>query len=110
MLNGLADAQPAVECTGDPDDDPDRPAAEVARLIELVADDRELAQRRVHHLLLQAGVAGQDHPKHSGQQQQKREQRQERVVGDQRRQIAALVVDVLVDHRDDKPGGAASPL
>src|SRR3954451_6047633 len=47
---------------------------------------------------------------HRGEQQQQREQRDEGVVRDQRREVRAGVVDVLVDDRDREPGSAMALL
>jgi len=73
-------------------------------MLELVADDRQLADGGVQHLLLQLMVPGQDVAEDRGQQEQQREQRDERVVGDQRSEIVALVVEELVEHGQRVPG------
>src|SRR6478672_10435783 len=44
------------------------------------------------------------------QQQQEREQRHDPVVGNDRCEIGALVVDELVDHREGQPGAAMPSL
>ena len=44
-------------------------------------------------------VAVQHEAEDRHQQQKQRKQRQKPVVGDQRRQVATLVIDELVDHR-----------
>ena len=79
-------------------DDPDRerdPAAFEAADTDLFADDWELAEDRVDRVLPQARVVGEDEAENRGQQEQQREQREERPVGDQRGQVAALVVAEL---------------
>ena len=48
---------------------------------QLGADHRELAQRRVQHVLLQVRVAGEHHAEHRDQHEQQREGGEERVIG-----------------------------
>jgi hypothetical protein len=72
-------------------------------LPDLVADDRELAQRGVQHRLLQRGITGHREAETGHQEQQEREQRHEAVVGDHGGQGGGLVVDQLVEHRQ-RPG------
>ena len=62
---------------------------------DLFADHRELAEDRVDRVLPQARVVGEDEAENRGQQEQQREQREEGPVGDQRGQVAALVVAEL---------------
>jgi hypothetical protein len=100
VLDRLGHPQPAVERAQDADQDAEQPAAELLRAAQLVADDGELAQRRVDQPLLQLRVAGEHVAQDRGAQQQQPEQRDERVVGDQRGQVGAGVVDVLVDDGD----------
>ena len=69
-------------------------------VLQLRADHRELAERGVEHLVLEGGVAAQHDVQHGDQHQQQREQRGETVVGDQRGQVAGLVVAELLPHRD----------
>ena len=101
-MHCLSDAHRAVEGTGDAHHHCDGTTGELVGLGELVADDRELVQGGLQHLLLQHGMAGQHDAEHGGQQKQPRKGRQDGVIGDQRREVAALIVGVLVDHRDDK--------
>ncbi|BBZ05953.1 hypothetical protein MDOR_01220 [Mycolicibacterium doricum] len=110
VLNRLPDTGPAVERAQDADHHGDCATAELLGLCQLLADEWELADGRLHDLALQIRSADEDHPQGGGQQKQQREQRNERVVGDQRREVTALVVDVLVDHRDDVAHGAAALL
>ncbi len=70
-------------------------------LLQLGADDRELAERRVQHALLRARVALQHEAEHRHEHQQQREQREEPVVRDQRPQLDALVVVELLQHRHE---------
>ena len=80
------------------------------RLRQLIADDRKLAECRLQDLALQFGMTDEDDAQRGGQQQQQRKQRHEGVVGDQRSQIAALVINILVDHRNDEAHRAVSLL
>jgi hypothetical protein len=64
----------------------------------------------MHDLLLQPGMAHQQHSQDGGQQQQGGKQGHERVIGDQRDEVASLVIDVLVDDRDEEAGDEASAL
>ena len=95
-----AEADGAVQRGDAPDHDRrGRPGQTVGRA-ELVADDRQLRQRRVEHLLLELGVAAEDEPEDLGAEQQQREDREEGVVGDDDGEVRRLVVEVLVDHGD----------
>jgi hypothetical protein len=78
-------------------------------LAQLAADHRELSQRRIQQLRLQMRIAVQHEAENRHQQQKQRKQRQEPVAGDQRRQVAALVIDELVNHsqRETRPPVAA---
>jgi hypothetical protein len=60
VLAGLADAEPAVHRGDDPDDEPAGAATDVLWVLELRADDRELAESGVDDPVLQFGIAGQD--------------------------------------------------
>ena len=60
-----------------------------------MADDRQLCEKGVADLSLQAGVAAEDVPEHRGGDEHERKQREERVVRDDGREIAAAVVGVL---------------
>jgi hypothetical protein len=66
---------------------------------DLVADDRELGERGVQHLLLEVLAVVQPVPEERGQEQQQRKQRHDTVAGDLRGEIAALIVEELVNHR-----------
>ncbi len=72
-------------------------------LAELVADDRELAQRSVEQAVAEHRVVLDEEAQDRRRDQQQREDRDERVVGDDRREIGPLVVEVLVDDRDREP-------
>ena len=78
--------------------------------LDLVADDRELGERRRQDLLLEMGVAVQQIAQDGDQQEQQREQRQKAVVGQQRGEIAALVVDELVHDTEREAGGPVALL
>ena len=73
--------------------------------LQLVADDRELAERRVQDAGLVLRVAFEHEAEHGHEHEQQREQRDEAVVGDQRRELPGAVVAELLDHR----GGKAQP-
>ena len=100
VLQRLGDAERAVERDERADDQRDAAALQALRVAELVADDRELAQRRVEDPTLQIGIALQHEPENRRQQQQEREQRQEAVVRDQRGEVRALILGELVDDGD----------
>ncbi len=67
--------------------------------LELIADDRELAERGVQDAGLGLGRTFEHEAQHRDEHEQQREQRDEPVVGDQRRELAGLVVAELLDHR-----------
>ena len=67
--------------------------------LELVADDRELAERAVEDLLAQFVVALQNESEDGDEHQQQREQRDEAVVGDQCGELPRLVFAELLYHR-----------
>ena len=110
VLYRLANAETSIQRPCDADDDPERPTAQTLGLTELVTDNGELGDRRLHNLLLQLWVAHQNHSQYGGQQQQGGKQRHECVIGDQRGKVAPLIIYVLVDDRDEETGAAASPL
>ena len=111
MLGGLRDAQTAVDTAEYPHGQCKRAAVEGVDVGgDLVPDDRELSQRGVQHLPLQLAAALQRVTQDRNQQQQKREQRHKTVVGDQNREVAALIVDELVDHRHRKAHPGMTPL
>jgi hypothetical protein len=68
--------------------------------LDLGADDRELVEHGVLHRVLGAGVVAQDEAEDRREHQQQGEQREERVVGDQRRQVARTIVAELLEHGD----------
>ena len=74
------------------------------------ADDRKLAERAVEDALLLLGITLQHVAEHGHEHQQQREQRHEAVVGDQRRELAGLVVAELLDHRGDEAQAPAALL
>jgi hypothetical protein len=77
---------------------------------DLVADDGELGQRGVEHLPLEVRAAVQPVAEERVHQQQQRKQRDDAVVGDLGGQVAALVVEELVDHRQRQAGPPVLPL
>src|SRR4029079_7393586 len=82
---------------------PERECASVQRTAaELRADHRELAERGIDDPPLQGGMALQDAPEHGREHEQQRKDGEEAVIGDRRRQVAALVVSVLLQHRKRK--------
>jgi len=110
VLGGLAQPHRAVQGGERTDDDRRRASLEAAGLPELGADDRELVQCRVEHLSLQVLVALQDEAEHRGRDQEHREDRDERVVGDDRGQVVALVVEELVGHPEREPDDGVTTL
>ena len=110
VLQRLRDAEGAVQRDQAADDDGRAAALETLRVAQLVADDRELAQRRVEDPLLQVRVVLQHEAEHRRQQEQQREERQKAVERDQRGQVRTLVLEELVDHRNGEPGPTVSPL
>jgi hypothetical protein len=67
---------------------------------ELVADDRNLRDGRVEHVLLELRVVLEDEAEDRDERQQQREQREERPVGDERGEARRLVLLELLEHRD----------
>ena len=110
VLQRLSDTEGAVERDQATDNEGHAAALETLRIAQLVADDRELAQRRVEDPLLEVAVVLEQEPKHRRQQEEQREERQETVERDQRRQEGTLVFEELVDHRKGKPGPTMSSL
>ena len=99
FMKALAEPQRAVEGSERTDHDTGERAPEALRSTELVADDGELGERGVQDRLLPVGLAAQDQAQDRGAQQHQREDRDEGVVGQRRREVGTLVVEVLVDHR-----------
>jgi hypothetical protein len=100
-LQGLGDAQGAVEQAQAAGGERQGAAPQGVHVsAQLVADDGEVRERRVQHVVLQARVAAQREAQGGGQEQQQREQRREAVVGDQRGELSAPVVPVLLDHTE----------
>src|SRR6201996_274184 len=100
--------RPVAEAREQRADDPDREgdAAPVqGAAAQLVADDRELGERRVDDFAAQFVVAGEDVAEDRGQQQQQREEREEGAVGDQRDHAAAFVVAELLHDAERQPQG-----
>jgi len=79
-------------------------------LPELLSDNGELGDSRLQNLLLQRRMSHQHHSQNGGQEQQGGKQGDECVIRDQRGKVTSLIIDVLVDHRDEEAGDAASPL
>ena len=97
VLGGAGDAQ-AGEQRADEADRQRRgrcPASDVQ--LELVADDRELAERGVEDAASARSGCPAARSRGRDEHQQQREQRDEAVVGDQRRELAGLVVAELLD-------------
>ena len=69
-------------------------------------DHRELAERRVDDPLLEVRVTLENEAKHRREDKQQRKDGEEAVVGDRRGEVAALVVGVLLHHRERKADGA----
>jgi hypothetical protein len=110
ILEGLRHSQPAVERSHDPHDEADRSAAQALRPGQVPADNRKLVHGRCEHLVLQPRVTSQHEAEDRREQQQQREQRNEPVVGEQRGQIGAKVVEVLVGHREREARPVVFPL
>jgi hypothetical protein len=110
VLDRLRHAQAAVQRAEDADHHAGEATAELVRRPQLVADDRELAQRGVDEALLELRVAGQEVAEDRRGEQEEGEQRDEGVVGDQRGEVGAGVVEVLVDDGDRETGGLVPPL
>ena len=98
-LRGKRDREAGEQC---PDDaDRQREAAALERTgLDLVADDRDLAERAVQDRVLRLGVALEHEAEHRHEHEQQREQREEAVVGDQGGEASALIVAELLDDRD----------
>ena len=94
FAGGEHDPQAGPERPDDPDRERDAAPFQAADS-DLFADHRELAEDRVDRVLPQARVVGEDEAENRGQQEQQREEREEGPVGDQRGQVAALVVAEL---------------
>lgn len=62
VLQRLSHTQTAVERSEQAHDHADGASAEPLGVVQLAAQDRELAQRAVQHLCLQIGPAGQHDP------------------------------------------------
>jgi hypothetical protein len=77
---------------------------------QLLADHGEFAQRRTDDLLLQRDVVAEHETEDGHRQQEQREHRAEPVVGQQGRQVGALVVGELVDDGDRQPERAVPSL
>ena len=101
---GLAQAERAVERGQRADDDADgrSPAGPRARPSWSPMIGNWLSAE-LSTSCCSSGVALQHEAEDRGGQQQQREDRDERVVGDDRGQVVALVVEELVDHRERDP-------
>jgi hypothetical protein len=84
--------------------------ARVHAVAQLASEHGELGQSRVQQPGLQVRIAVQHQAEDRHKQQQQREQRQEPVIGDQRREVAALIVGELVDDRDREADPAMAAL
>src|SRR4051812_3064086 len=109
-LRRLRDAETTPQRQADPDDQRGDVALQGSRLV-LVADQRQLRERRVLDRTGQLRMPVQDEAQDRGERQQQREDGEERVVGDQRGQVAGLVLAELFDDRKRKagPGSGALP-
>jgi hypothetical protein len=77
-------------------------------VVDLVADQRDLAERPVEDFFAQMRVALEHEAEHRDEDEQQREQRDESVVGDQRGHLPRLIVQELpVDGRDERDARAA---
>ena len=107
--DGHPEARP--QRAGEPDDERHRTAGQRLDLVlELRADDRDPGERRVEHVLLERRVVLQHEPERGDEHQQQREQREERVVGDQRREAGRPVVEELAHDRHGHGDGGAPAL
>jgi hypothetical protein len=79
-------------------------------VLELIADDRELGQGGVQHLLLQGGLAAEQEAEGGDQDEQQGKQGEKAVPGQQGGEVAALVVAELLDHGDQEPEPAVALL
>ncbi len=110
-LRGKRDTQAAEQCAHEADHERHAAARQCA-CPELVTDDRELTQRRVEHPLPCPGIAFEDEAQAGHEHHQQREQAEEGVVGDQCRQVAALVLTELLDdgnRQRERPVPALKP-
>ena len=111
VLSRLGDTKPAIHAAQHAHGQGQQVAVQRVDVAgQLVADDRKLGHRRTQNLLLQVCVAVQGVTQHGDQQQQQRKHRQESIEGDQRRQIIALILDVLVDHGQRQPSPSVATL
>jgi hypothetical protein len=69
---------------------------------QLRPDHRKLPECGVHDRLVEVAVPAKDEAGHGRKHQQKREDGEEGVIGDRGRQVATLVVGVLLQHRQRK--------
>ena len=97
VLGCEEDAHPRPERSGEAKAERERAAVQRAAA-ELRTDHRKLAQRRVDDPPLELTMPLQNEAEHGRQDEQEREDRKEAVVGDCRRQVAALIVGVLLQH------------
>ena len=110
VLDGVGDAEGAVDGDEHTDDEGDTTAAHALRIAELLSDHGELAERRVEDPRLEFCVVLQHEPEDRREQEEQRKQRQEAVEGDQRGKVHALVVVKLVDHGQRRTGPLVPPL
>ncbi len=96
-LRRAGDAKPAQQRRHEPDRQGGGVAGERVDL-DLIADHRKLTQHGVLDGPLRAGIALQHEPEDRRQHQQQRKQREERVIGDQRREAPRLVVAEFPQH------------
>src|SRR6266853_5740164 len=77
---------------------------------KVVPDDRERAKHGLPDAALKRRVSAQDEPKHGGGDQEEGKQREKRVVGDDRAQIAPVVLGVLQPDSERKAEHAPAAL
>ena len=71
-------------------------------VLELRPDHREVGERGVEHAALQIGIALERVAEQRHEHEEQREDREERVIGDARGEVAALVLGELLPHRERK--------
>jgi len=95
-LRSQRDAEARQQRADEPDDQRRGTALQRPGL-QLVAHQRDLLERRVQHRLLGSGVAVENEAQDRHKHHEQRKQREEAVVGDERGEVAALVVAELLD-------------
>ena len=70
--------------------------------VQLVADDRELGDRRVEDVLLEIGSVLEDVAQERHHDQQEREEAEKAPVGEVTDELATVIIAELLPHRDDE--------